>query len=138
MLSSKKTGNQTKKLMAFQQESRRFFRVECVLRVEFRLHNHEVWFPADVLDLSIAGMKVRFNPFQRGRTLRPEIFEWTNSRFRFPLKAEFFHLEGHFLKVYQRNAGLFTAGVEFDEPSAEDQFLLVELYAEFRRRGGLV
>ena len=138
MLSSKKPGKHARETTLSQQEGRRFFRVECVLRIEFRLQSHEAWISADVLDMSVAGMKVRFNPFQRGRTLRPEIFEWTNSRFRFPLKAEFFHLEGHFLKVYQRNAGLFTAGVEFDEPSAEDQFLLVELYAEFRRRGGLV
>jgi hypothetical protein len=115
-------------------ENRRFFRVECVLRAEFRLHNHDFWLPADVLDLSVAGMKVRFNPFQRGRTLRPDVFEWADSRFRFPLRTNFFHLDGHFLKVYVREAGLFTAGVEFEAPSPEDQFKLVELYADFRRR----
>ena len=131
-------GKQARKAAAPGQESRRFVRVECVLRAEFRLHNHDAWLPADVLDLSVAGMKVRFDPFQRGRTLRPEVFEWADSRFRFPLKGAFFHLDGHFLKIYQRNAGLFTAGVEFDEPSPEDKFRLVELYAEFRRRGGLL
>ena len=131
-------GKQARKAAAPGQESRRFVRVECVFRAEFRLHNHDAWLPADVLDLSVAGMKVRFDPFQRGRTLRPEVFEWADSRFRFPLKGDFFHLDGHFLKIYQRNAGLFTAGVEFDEPSPEDQFRLVELYAEFRRRGGLL
>lgn len=132
------TKKQAKIASAPGQESRRFFRVECALRTEFRLHNHDVWLPAEVLDLSVAGMKLRFNPFQRGRTLRPEVFEWADSRFRFPLKKDFFHLDGHFLKIYQRSAGLFTAGVEFDEPSPEEQFKLVELFAEFRRRRGAI
>ncbi len=132
------TKKQAKIASAPGQESRRFFRVECALRTEFRLHNHDVWLPAEVLDLSVAGMKLRFNPFQRGRMLRPEVFEWADSRFRFPLKKDFFHLDGHFLKIYQRSAGLFTAGVEFDEPSPEEQFKLVELFAEFRRRRGAI
>ena len=132
------TKKQAKIASAPGQESRRFFRVECALRTEFRLHNHDVWLPAEVLDLSVAGMKLRFNPFQRGRMLRPEVFEWADSRFRFPLKRDFFHLDGHFLKIYQRSAGLFTAGVEFDEPSPEEQFKLVELFADFRRRRGAI
>ncbi len=132
------TKKQAKIASAPGQESRRFFRVECALRTEFRLHNHDVWLPAEVLDLSVAGMKLRFNPFQRGRMLRPEVFEWADSRFRFPLKKDFFHLDGHFLKIYQRSAGLFTARVEFDEPSPEEQFKLVELFAEFRRRRGAI
>ena len=100
MHSSDTTKKQPKKIAAPGQESRRFVRVECVLRAEFRLHNHDAWLPAEVLDLSVAGMKLRFNPFQRGRPLLPEVFEWADSRFRFPLKREFFHLDGHFLKIY--------------------------------------
>ena len=127
---------QNEKTAAHGQENRKFVRVECIMGVEFLVSSHDDWIRADVLDLSVAGMKVRFNPFQRGRTLRPELFEWMGGQFRFPSRRSFFQLNGHFLKVYLREAGLFTAGVEFDDPSPEDQFRLVELYAEFRRRGG--
>ena len=116
------------------EEKRRFFRVECVLRTEFRLRDHGSWVPAEVLDLSVAGMKVRFDPFFRGKTLSPERFEWADSIFRFPLNGSFFQIEGCFLRVYLREAGRFTAGVEFTDPSPEDQFRLVELYGMFRRR----
>jgi len=85
MHSSDTTKKQPKKIAAPGQESRRFVRVECVLRAEFRLHNHDAWLPAEVLDLSVAGMKLRFNPFQRGRTLLPEVFEWAEP---FPLSPE--------------------------------------------------
>lgn len=132
------TRKQAKRAPEFGQENRRFFRVECSLRAEFRLQDLDAWLPAEVLDLSVAGMKLRFDPFHGGRTLPPEVFEWADSRFRFLLKREFFYLDGHFLKIYQRSAGLFTTGVEFDDPSPEDLFKLVELYAEFRRRGGAI
>ena len=90
--------------------------------------------PAEVLDLSVAGMKVRFDPLFRGKTLPPERFEWADSTFRFRLGGGFFQIGGCFLRVYMREPGRFIAGVEFTDPSPEQQFRLVELYGVFRRR----
>lgn len=115
-------------------ERRQFFRVECEMKTEFRLTGGHFWVPADVLDLSVAGMKIRFDPFFRGKTIRPEALDWAGSDFRFPAKGGFFKIEGYFLRVYLREPGKFTAGVEFDEPTPEQQFKLVELYGAFRRR----
>ena len=113
-------------------DKRRFDRVSCLLRVDFRLLGHDLWHQADVLDLSVAGMRVRFNPFRRGRTLRPELIKKAEAMFRFSKGSAFFLLKGRFLRVYLREPGLFTVGVEFANPSPEELFRLVDLYADFR------
>ena len=110
------------------EESRQFFRVECDLKTEFRLKDEILWVPARVADLSVTGMQVRFNPFFRGRTFRPEQFDWAESAFRFLLDGEFFQIKGFFLKIYLREPGSFTSGVEFDDPTPEVQFKLVAFY----------
>lgn len=114
-------------------ERRQFFRVECDMKTEFRLAGGFFWIPANVLDLSVAGMKIRFDPFFRGKTILPEMLDWTESDFRFSAKGGFFEIKGYFLRVYLREPGRFTAGVEFDDPTPEEQFRLVELYGAFRR-----
>ncbi|MFA7621468.1 MAG: PilZ domain-containing protein [Aminobacteriaceae bacterium] len=114
-------------------DKRRFARVPCALRVDFSLLGHDQWLPAEILDLSVAGMRIKFNPFRRGRTLRPELLERADGIFRFPTRGVFFQLDGRFLKVYHREPGLFTAGVEFVGASPEEQFKLVSIYADFRR-----
>lgn len=116
-------------------ERRQFFRVECRMKTEFKLAGSLFWAPAEVLDLSVAGMKIRFDPFFRGKTIRPEALDWAESDFRFSAKGSFFEIRGFFLRVYLKEAGRFTAGVEFDDPTPEQQFKLVELYGAFRRRG---
>ena len=131
---SEKKDRVARRTLSPTREHRRFARVECALRTEFRLRTHGLWLSADVLDLSVVGVKVRFSPFQEGRTLSSEIFKGAECMFRFPLKGGVFYLEGRFLNVYHRRIGLFTAGVEFLEPSPEEQFKLVELYVEFKRR----
>ncbi len=115
-------------------ERRQFFRVECNMKTEFKLAGGLCWIPAEVVDLSVAGMKIRFDPFFRGKTILPEMLDWAESDFRFPAKGGFFKIEGYFLRVYLREPGRFTAGVEFDEPTPEQQFRLVELYGAFRRQ----
>lgn len=114
-------------------DKRRFHRVLCALRVDFSLLGQDQWLPAEILDLSVAGMRIKFNPFRRGRTLRPELLESADGIFRFPTRGIFFQLGGRFLKVYHREPGMFTAGVEFVGASPEEQFQLVRIYADFRR-----
>ncbi|NLL36262.1 MAG: PilZ domain-containing protein [Fretibacterium sp.] len=115
-------------------EKRRFLRVECQLSAAFLLEGETDWIDAEVLDLSIAGVKLRFRQRQGGRTLSEADIEWQGARFRFTLDREFFYLDGCFLKVYVKEGGSFTAGVEFLNAEPEDQFKLVALYAEFRNR----
>lgn len=118
-------------------ESREFYRVDCNLNTEFRLKDELLWAPARVVDLSVAGMKVRFAPFFRGRTFLPEQFDWAESAFRFFLDGEFFQINGFFLRVYLREPGSFTAGVEFDNPTPEEQFKLVALFQASRKNNNL-
>ena len=115
-------------------EQRTLERVECSLRGEFFLEELSSWLPMEVLDLSAAGMKVRFNSVFRDVRLREEQFNWTDSRFRFLLRGEFFILSGYFLRIYSREKGFFTVGVEFSGPAPEDQFKLAALYACSGRR----
>lgn len=93
----------------------------------------DVWFMASALDLSAAGMKLRFNPSQLGRTLTGADIEWRDARFRFGAGADKFMLDGHFLMVYGRAKGAFITGVEFDAPTPQEQFKIVALYAEYRK-----
>ena len=109
-------------------EQRTLERVECSLRGEFFLEELFSWLPMEVLDLSAAGMKVRFDAVFRNVRLREEQFNWTDSRFRFFLRGEFFILSGYFLRIYSREKGFFTVGVEFSGPTPEDQFKLAALY----------
>ena len=109
-------------------EQRTLERVECSLRGEFFLEELSSWLPMEVLDLSAAGMKVRFDSVFRNVRLREEQFNWTDSRFRFLLRGEFFILSGYFLRIYSREKGFFTVGVEFSGPAPEDQFKLAALY----------
>lgn len=115
-------------------EQRALERVECSLRGEFFLEELSSWLPLEVLDLSAAGMKVRFDSVFRNIRLREEQFNWTDSRFRFLLRGEFFILSGYFLRIYSREKGFFTVGVEFSGPSPEDQFKLAALYGSSVRR----
>lgn len=108
--------------------------MECSLRGEFFLEELSSWLPLEVLDLSAAGMKVRFDSVFRNIRLREEQFNWTDSRFRFLLRGEFFILSGYFLRIYSREKGFFTVGVEFSGPSPEDQFKLAALYGSSVRR----
>ena len=109
-------------------EQRALERVACSLRGEFFLDGLSAWLPMEVLDLSAAGMKVRFDSVFRNVRLREEQFNWTDSRFRFLLRGEFFILSGYFLRIYSREKGFFTVGVEFSGPAPEDQFKLAALY----------
>ncbi len=115
-------------------EQRTLERVECSLRGEFFVEELSSWLPMEVLDLSAAGMKVRFDSVFRNVRLREEQFNWTDSRFRFLLRGEFFILSGYFLRIYSRGKGFFTVGVEFSGPTPEDQFKLAALYGCSVRR----
>ena len=115
-------------------DKRRFLRVECCLFAAFQLEEKTTWVTAEVLDLSIAGVKLRFKTTQKGAILSESDIEWCPARFRFSLNREFFYLDGYFLKVYVKEGGRFTVGVEFTDMQPEDQFKLVSLYAEFRSR----
>ncbi len=115
-------------------EQRALERVACSLRGEFFLDGLSAWLPMEVLDLSAAGMKVRFDSVFRDVRLREEQFNWTDSRFRFLLKGEFFILSGYFLRIYKQERGYFTVGVEFSGPEPEDQFKLAALYRLSVRR----
>lgn len=116
-------------------DQRRFLRVDCRLFTEFQLPDEGDWLLAEVLDLSIVGLRVRFRKDQRKRTIKEEDIAWQDVRFRFRNRTEEFILDGHFLMVYAKNDGYFTAGVEFVNVTPEQQFKLVALYANYRRRG---
>ena len=115
-------------------EQRTLERVECSLQGDFFLEQLSSWLPMEVLDLSTAGMKVRFESSFRNVRLREEQFNWTDSRFRFLLKGELFILAGYFLRIYGREKGFFTVGVEFSGPTPEEQFKLAALYGCSLRR----
>ena len=115
-------------------EQRQFMRVKCSISAEFQLPaQQDFWFSAEVLDLSIIGVRLRFKPRQRGRVLVDEDIQWQDTLFRFSSDKETFILTGHFLMVYLRENEHFTAGVEFTDVTPEQQFRLVSLYAEYRR-----
>lgn len=116
----------------FEQRARE--RVKCSLRGEFFIEEISSWLPMEVLDLSSAGMKVRFDSVFRNVRLREEQFNWTDSRFRSLLRGEFFILSGYFLRIYSREKGFFTVGVEFSDPAPEDQFKLAALYGCWVRK----
>ena len=59
----------------------------------------------EVLDLSVAGLKVRFDSVFGNVRLREEQFNWLDSRFRFFLNGKFFILSGYFLKIYRPFTG---------------------------------
>ena len=116
-------------------DQRRFLRVDCRLFTEFQLPDEGDWLLVEVLDLSIVGLRVRFRENQRKRAIKEEDITWRDVRFRFRNRAEEFLLDGHFLMVYAKSDGCFTAGVEFVNVTPEQQFKLVALYADYRRRG---
>ena len=117
-------------------EKRLFMRVRCHIPAEFQLISKgDVWYPADVLDLSIIGVRLRFDPIQRDGELTDGDVEWQDVRFRFSDEPEAKDLviQGHLLMIYERVDGLFTTGVEFTDVSPEQQFQLVLLYAKYRQ-----
>ena len=95
-------------------EKRRCTRVRYQSSAEFQLPLlGDVWFAAEVLDLSVTGVRLRFSPHQAA--------------------GEDLVLSGHFLMVYDREGGLFTTGLEFTDVTMEQQFKLVMLYARYRK-----
>lgn len=117
-------------------DQRRFPRVDCRFIAEFRLSREGTeWLRADVLDLTIAGIRVRFDREQHGRVLNEADIEWKEACFRFGPVSQALLLKGHFLMVYERRDGRFTTGVEFVDVTPEQQIQLVRLYADHRREG---
>lgn len=117
-------------------EQRQFFRVPCQLQIMFQLPSMPAcWFSAEVLDLSIVGVRLCFKSRQQGISLKVEDIQWQDALFRFqPSAGQEFILSGHFLMIYDQEAGNFTTGVEFTEMAPEDQFKLVVLYAEYQKQ----
>ena len=113
-------------------EKRRFLRIPCLLSTDFLLEGETEWLKADVLDISIAGVKLCFRYNQGDRCLSETDLEWVNYRFRFKAAGEDFYIKGHFLKVYEKDSEYFTAGVEFTGLTPDEQLKLVMLYAELR------
>lgn len=114
-------------------DQRRFPRVDCRLVTEFQLaQGGGEWLQADVLDLTIAGIRVCFKREQCGFSLSEADVEWKEARFQLRLMAEELLLKGHFLMVYEQHDGRFTTGVEFVEVTPEQQIKLVRFYAEHR------
>ena len=124
-------------------DKRRFFRAECRLNTEFQILEPAfdgLWDPlrgaisADVLDLSVAGMKIRFTPPSWADPSDGSGFEWADCAFRFLLKGSYLVLPGHMLRIYEREGSTCVTGVEFFPLPPDEQFRIVELFAEFRRR----
>ena len=116
-------------------DKRRFSRMECHFTAEFQLLNGSgVWLAAEVLDFSIAGIRVCFEREQRGVVLNEAEIEWQEALFRFQGDAlEELLLKGHFLMIYEKRGGWLTTGFEFLEISPELQIKLIRFYAEHRR-----
>lgn len=102
---------------------------------EFQLLNGSgAWLAAEVLDFTIAGIRVCFERKQRGIVLNETEMEWQEALFRFRGDAlEEFLLKGHFLMIYEKYDGWLTTGFEFLEISPELQIKLIRFYAERRR-----
>ncbi len=124
-------------------DKRRFFRAECRLNTEFQILDPAfdgIWDPlrravsADVLDLSVAGMKIRFIPPSWADPADGTGFEWMECAFRFMMRGSYLVLPGHMLRIYERYGNTCVTGVEFAPLPPDEQFRIVELFAEFRRR----
>ena len=114
-------------------DQRRFSRVGCRLLAEFRLlEGSEVWLSAEVLDFTVAGVRVRFEREQRGLVLSEADIEWKEALFRLGGPSEALSIKGHFLRVYAQEGGCFTTGAEFLDVTPEQQIRLVGLYALHR------
>ena len=114
-------------------DQRRFSRVGCRLLAEFRLlEGSEVWLSAEVLDFTVAGVRVRFEREQRGLVLSEADIEWKEALFRLVDPSEALSIKGHFLRVYAQEGGCFTTGAEFLDVTPEQQIRLVGLYALHR------
>ena len=115
-------------------EKRRCTRVRYQSSAEFQLPLlGDVWFAAEVLDLSVTGVRLRFSPHQAAGVLKESDVEWQDVRLKFKDVEEALVLSGHFLMVYDREGGLFTTGLEFTDVTMEQQFKLVMLYARYRK-----
>lgn len=115
-------------------EKRRCTRVRYQSSAEFQLPLlGDVWFAAEVLDLSVTGVRLRFSPHQAAGVLKESDVEWQDVRLKFKDVEEDLVLNGHFLMVYDREGGLFTTGLEFTDVTMEQQFKLVMLYARYRK-----
>ena len=115
-------------------EKRRCTRVRYQSSAEFQLPLlGDVWFAAEVLDLSVTGVRLRFSPHQAAGVLKESDVEWQDVRLKFKDVEEDLVLSGHFLMVYDREEGLFTTGLEFTDVTMEQQFKLVMLYARYRK-----
>ena len=115
-------------------EKRRCTRVRYQSSAEFQLPLlGDVWFAAEVLDLSVTGVRLRFSPHQAAGVLKESDVEWQDVRLKFKDVEEDLVLSGHFLMVYDREGGLFTTGLEFTDVTMEQQFKLVMLYARYRK-----
>ena len=115
-------------------EKRRCTRVRYQSSAEFQLPLlGDVWFAAEVLDLSVTGVRLRFSPHQAAGGLKESDVEWQDVRLKFKDVEEDLVLNGHFLMVYDREGGLFTTGLEFTDVTMEQQFKLVMLYARYRK-----
>jgi len=105
----------------------------CRLLAEFRLlEGSEVWLSADVLDFTIAGIRVRFEREQKGIVLSEADVEWKEVLFRLKILSEVLSIKGHFLMVYAQEGSCFTTGAEFLDVTPEQQIKLVGLYALHR------
>lgn len=114
-------------------DQRRFSRVGCRLLAEFRLlEGSEVWLSAEVLDFTVAGVRVRFEREQRGLVLSEADIEWKEALFRLGDPSEALSIKGHFLRVYAQEGGCFITGAEFLDVTPEQQIRLVGLYALYR------
>lgn len=115
-------------------EKRRCTRVRYQSSAEFQLPLlGDVWFAAEVLDLSVTGVRLRFSPHQAAGVLKDSDVEWQDVCLKFKDVKEDLVLNGHFLMVYDRADGLFTTGLEFTDVTMEQQFKLVMLYAQYRK-----
>lgn len=115
-------------------EKRRCTRVRYQSSAEFQLPlRGDAWFAAEVLDLSVTGVRLRFSPRQTAGVLKDSDVEWQDVRLKFKDVEEDLVLSGHFLMVYDREGGLFTTGLEFTDVTMEQQFKLVMLYARYRK-----
>ena len=114
-------------------DQRRFSRVGCRLLAEFRLlEGSEVWLSADVLDFTVAGVRVQFEREQRGIVLSEADVEWKEALFRLGNSSGTLSIKGHFLRVYAQEGGCFITGAEFLDVAPELQIGLVRLYALYR------
>lgn len=118
-------------------EKRSCARIKCRFSAEFQLLSRpDEWFEADVKDLSVIGVRLSINSSQGTRILQKDDIEWQDARFRFSNESEEFVLDGHFLMIYQRDGDIMTTGVEFMDVTQEQQFKLVQLYAQYRKETG--